>query len=124
MDGAGIGVVVFRDGDMWAGRCLEYDIGAQADSPEKHDRYLATAATRRESRERDGEAPAGVPRRPNASASSGRGGPETSRRRAPLPTGTSPRPFAHRHMARPSEAILLSEGGPEHEPVLDDRPGV
>lgn len=61
MDGAGIGVVVFRDGGMWAGRRLEYDIGAQADSPEKRDRYLATAATRRESRERDGEAPAGVP---------------------------------------------------------------
>lgn len=66
MDGPEIRVVVFRDGDMWAGQCLEYDIGAQADSLEKLDRYLeiAIAATRRESRERNGKAFAGVPPAP------------------------------------------------------------
>ena len=101
MDGAGIRVVVFRDGDMWAGRRLEYGIGAQADSPEKRDRYLATAAARRKAANAMARLSQACLRRPNASASSGRGGPETSRRRAPLPTGTSPRPFACRHMARP-----------------------
>ena len=66
MDRTEIRVVVFRDGDMWAGQCLEYDIGAQADSLEKLDRYLeiAIAETRRESRERNGEAFAGVPPAP------------------------------------------------------------
>ena len=62
MDGTEIRVVVFRDGDMWAGQCLEYDIGAQADSLEKLDRYLdvAIAAARRENLERNGKEFAGV----------------------------------------------------------------
>ena len=66
MDRTKIRAVVFQDGGMWAGRCLEYDIGAQADSLEKLDRYLeiAIAATRRESRERSGKEFAGVPPAP------------------------------------------------------------
>lgn len=66
MDRTKIRVVVFQNGDMWAGQCLEYDIGAQADSLEKLDRYLdiAIAATRRESLERSGEEFAGVPPAP------------------------------------------------------------
>ena len=30
-----IRVIAFRDGDMWSGQCLEYDIGAQANSLEE-----------------------------------------------------------------------------------------
>ena len=123
MDGAEIRVVVFRDGDMWAGRCLEQDIGAQADSPERRDGHLATAATRLKAANATARLSQARPRRPNASASSGRGRPETSRHGALLLTGTSPRSSAHRHMARPFGGHIASEGGPEHEPVLDDRPG-
>ncbi len=66
MDRTKIRAVVFQDGGMWVGQCLEYDIGAQADSLEKLDRYLeiAIAATRRESRERSGKEFAGVPPAP------------------------------------------------------------
>ena len=66
MDETEIRIVVFRDGDMWAGQCLEYDIGAQADSLEKLHMYLdiAIAATQRESLKRHGKAFTGVPRAP------------------------------------------------------------
>lgn len=66
MDGTEIRIVVFRHGDMWAGQCLEYDIGAQADSLDKLHMYLdiTIATTRRESLERHGKAFAGVPRAP------------------------------------------------------------
>ena len=30
-----ISVVIFQDGNMWAAQCVEYDIGAQAESLEK-----------------------------------------------------------------------------------------
>lgn len=50
-------VVIFRDGDLWAAQCLEYDIGAQAhDLKDLQTRFVLTVkAEVQESVNRHGE---------------------------------------------------------------------
>ena len=57
-----IRAIIFRDGPSWVGQCLEYDIGAQADSLEDlHARLrLAIKAERRESIKINGTPFAGI----------------------------------------------------------------
>ncbi len=57
-----IRAVLFKDGHAWCGQCLEYDIGAQADSlDELHSRLrVAIDAERDESIARNGEAFKGI----------------------------------------------------------------
>tara|TARA_R110000787_G_scaffold36855_5_gene93823 strand:- start:242 stop:538 length:297 start_codon:yes stop_codon:yes gene_type:complete len=54
--------VIFKDGDSWVGQCLEYDIGAQANSLEELHRRLriVIAAERAESTKQNGAAFAGI----------------------------------------------------------------
>lgn len=58
--------VIFKDGDKWVGQCLEYDIGAQADTQEDAVRYLDAVidAEREESVNRHGEPFQGIPPAP------------------------------------------------------------
>jgi hypothetical protein len=55
-------VIAFKEGDMWVGQCLEYDIGAQApDLDVLHNRLMmALGAERDESVRRHGTAFAGI----------------------------------------------------------------
>jgi len=57
-----IRVVIFRDAEMWAAQCLEYDIGTQAATlSELHTRLeLTLRAELKESIERRGEAFTGI----------------------------------------------------------------
>ncbi|HVC54350.1 MAG TPA: hypothetical protein VND95_00245 [Stellaceae bacterium] len=61
-----IRVILFKEGDLWVGQCLEYDIGAQArDLDELRARLtVAIEAERRESIERCGSAFAGIAQAP------------------------------------------------------------
>ena len=61
-----IRIVAFQDGDMWIAQCLEYDIGAQAESLEKLYERLSDAieAERAESLDRQGQEFAGIPESP------------------------------------------------------------
>lgn len=66
MDTDQIRIVVFQDGDTWVAQCLEYDIGAQAESLEKLYECLAVVidAEREESQNRHGQEFAGIPEAP------------------------------------------------------------
>ncbi len=61
-----ISIVVFQDGDIWVAQCLEYDIGAQAESLEKLYERLSDVieAERAESLNRHGQEFVGVPEAP------------------------------------------------------------
>ena len=62
-----IRVIAFREGDKWSGQCLEYDIGAQADSlGELRERLeAAIEAECREGFERNGSEFSGIPPAPS-----------------------------------------------------------
>ena len=57
-----IRVIVFNEGDMWAAQCLEYDIGAQANTLEELKERIEAAidAECRESLARNGARFAGI----------------------------------------------------------------
>ena len=57
-----IRVIAYKDGDLWVGQCLEYDIGAQAPDLEQLHRRLVLVidAERRESMKRHGKPFAGI----------------------------------------------------------------
>jgi hypothetical protein len=61
-----IRAILFRDGELWVGQCLEYDIGAQAsDLDQLHSRLLiAIDCERKESVARNGAPFAGIDRAP------------------------------------------------------------
>ena len=61
-----IRAILFKEGDLWVGQCLEYDIGAQArDLDELRARLtVAIEVERRESIERHGTPFAGLPPAP------------------------------------------------------------
>ena len=61
-----ISVVIFQDGNMWAAQCVEYDIGAQAESLEKLHECLSVVieAERAESLDRHGEEFVGISEAP------------------------------------------------------------
>ena len=61
-----IRAILFKEGDLWVGQCLEYDIGAQGrDLDELRGRLtLAIEVERRESIERTGKPFGGIPQAP------------------------------------------------------------
>src|SRR5690348_3836100 len=61
-----IRAIMFKEGDLWVGQCLEYDIGAQArDLDELRARLtIAVEVEKRESIERCGTPFAGIPAAP------------------------------------------------------------